>query len=382
MKFRNVLRWGKRNLIRLKMMSYAVVHPQQKKIVFNSFNGKQYSDNPRAISEEMHLLYPEYEIVWHLLNDEDPYDIIPDYIRVVKEENDYQKEVLTAFCFVTNTEMKTLFYKRNKQLYIQTWHGDQRFKKILYEIGDEDFRCFDDKLIDLCISSSEFGNESYRNALRYSGNILCKGSPRSELMLKMTSDRKNELKHQLGIGSKKVLLYAPTFRDNLIDKQSTDFDFNMILANLQHYYSRSDEWVCLLRAHPSSVGISSFTDSVIDVSKYPDMTDILSITDFLITDYSSSVGDFALTGLPIILYVSDIDEYENKYRAFKVNPLNVGLKIARSQNQVIEVIKKTTPDEFRECDKSFLKRFQVNETCEETREICELINRFYIENYS
>ena len=72
---------------------FSLFHKIEKKILFESFNGVQYSDNPRSISERMHQMYPDYKIIWHLLNHRGNNNLeIPNYIHVVSSRTQFYKE--------------------------------------------------------------------------------------------------------------------------------------------------------------------------------------------------------------------------------------------------------------------------------------------------
>ena len=271
--------------IRMKMILFSFGKPLEKKIVFDSFNGKQYSDNPRAISEYIHDHYPDYQIVWKLYKQQE-FNIVPDYVRIVRDESSFLKELSTAFCYIRNVEIKTPFYKRKNQLFIQTWHGDRRFKEILKEKpGAHNLRIYDNDLIDIALSSGKFGDESYDSAFDYHGRIQSIGLPRSELMLSYSSVDIERIKQKVGIhGSEKVLLFAPTFRDNESTEQDVTVDIEQVLQELDN--KTGFQWMCLMRAHPSSPGLKNLesTHAIIDVSKYPDMTDILAVSDMLTSE--------------------------------------------------------------------------------------------------
>ena len=65
---------------------YSRFHKIEKKVLFQSFAGKQYSDNPRAISEKLHEMFPEYKIIWKLDEKKDKYKVLPNYIEFVPDE--------------------------------------------------------------------------------------------------------------------------------------------------------------------------------------------------------------------------------------------------------------------------------------------------------
>ena len=184
------------------------------KIVFSSFSGKQYSDSGRVISEEIHHMNKNLKIVWLLDENsiKDKYNIIPEY--VIKKKfcrHNFIKEISTAKVFVSNEHFK-LIYKSKNQMFIDTWHGDRSFKKILYEAsknGKIPIPVYDDKVVDYCIAASSFGVERYRKAFRYNGKIICEGMPRNDALVNGDFNAK-KIKEKLGIKDEKLLLFAPT----------------------------------------------------------------------------------------------------------------------------------------------------------------------------
>ena len=104
---------------------------QKKTVMFTSFKGRAYSDSPRYISEALHALRPDVDIVWQLANPSDA----PDYVRVVRPRSlSALTELATARCFVDNFNRPLYMRKNPGQLYVQTWHGDRGFKKVMYDL--------------------------------------------------------------------------------------------------------------------------------------------------------------------------------------------------------------------------------------------------------
>lgn len=274
---------------------------QKRTVLFTSFKGRSYSDSPRYISEALHALRPDIDIVWQLANPADA----PEYVRVVKPRSPGALTALaTARCFVDNFNRPFYLEKYPGQLYVQTWHGDRGFKKVMYDMEDG-LAYPDGALMDLGVSGSRFGTEVYRTAFRYHGEVLQCGMPRNDMLVKGDPALAAKVRERLGIVGKKVMLYAPTFRDATAGKaQAAGFDLAKALAAL------GEGWVCLVRAHDLNRGIAAApADGVVDVTAYPEMAELLLVADLLVTDYSSSAGDFALTGRPFILYQPDLDEF-------------------------------------------------------------------------
>lgn len=350
-----------------------------KKIVLTSFYGKQYSDSGRAISEELHRRNKNLKIVWLLTKDamKDDYKIIPNYV-IKKEFNflNFCKEIATAKVYITNENIERI-YKNNKQMFIDTWHGDRGFKKILHEAytdGNRPIPVYDDIVTDYCIAASNYGVERYRKAFKYNGTILNEGMPRNDQLVNCNMDVQI-IKNKLGLNDEKLLLYAPTFRDNNKNIQTTNINFNKILTKLSN---DGNKWKLIIRSHPSSKGLDIIVDeeNVIDLSDYPDMTDILLISDFLITDYSSSANDFYLTNKPILLFLYDYEEYKKSCRDFCADPKEVGFIYASTEEELLELIETITEDEYRKSYKKVKQYYNTNETGNSTKVISDIIIDF------
>lgn len=314
---------------RFLMWLYYNTHKTTNKAVFESFSGKTYSDNPRALSEKLHELSPKTEIVWLFNNPEEKKKVVPSYVRCEKRDTKtIIKEYSTARIWVNNFAMQEFVYKGKRNVYVQTWHGDRPFKKVIYESQKLNFRpdeIREDKICDLCVAGSDIGEHVYRVAFRYSGKIMKTGSPRVDALMNYDEDKNTAIKKALGVSKKiKIVLYAPTFRDNkgLEGVQRMDIlDYSKLVDVLEK--KTGLEWICLLRVHPS-LKIKEITNNsgkIINVSSYEDMTDLLQVADMLITDYSSSAGDFIMRNKPVLLYQYDLDEYESEDRElhFKMN---------------------------------------------------------------
>lgn len=357
-------------------------HPIQKKILFSSFGGAQYSDNPRAISEKLHELFPEYEISWVLNNRDDKTDFVPEYVNIVSGSKwRFFYELATSFCFVTNTPIGISFYKRKKQFFIQTWHGDRGIKKVLYDTDPEGTGMspvMDNKLTDLAICASDIGEKVYRTAFRYSGRVLKKGMPRNDILLQPNAQIRDKILKKYNLSDDtKILLYAPTFRDYSSNSQEVGVDLAETIQELRNV--SKENWVCFVRAHYISAGLSINCDgkTFIDVTKYPDMADLLACVDMLITDYSASAGDFVLRKKPVVLTMFDLEKYNNSCRQFAIDPKEAGFIIAKNQDELNEVIETYSENDYIKSCEQVCKYFNIIETGKSAEEICEIIDEEY-----
>lgn len=369
-----LMRWASASIYIIKKSYMFLINKicgiKNNKVVFISFSGKSYSDNPRAISEKLHELHPEFKIIWLFINPEEKRKISPNYIQCIKSGSfKALKELSTSKFWIDNFTKPIYTYKSKKQVYIQTWHGERGFKKILYDspfVSSKD-KYIENRICNLAVSGSEYGNMQYRSAFKYDGKILQEGCPRNDILLNNNKALVNKIKKSLNIEDiTKVLLYAPTLRREAANKKSKqaigNIDLNEVLSVLEK--KTNEEWVCFVRAHSAVNGIAGIPkgEKFIDVSLYEDMNELLLISDILITDYSSSAGDFALVKRPIILFQNDREEYLKKDRTFYFDINKSPYMVVFNQDELIEIIKKLNINTIIKNCKEILDFYGTHET--------------------
>ncbi|GIO23405.1 CDP-glycerol glycerophosphotransferase family protein [Oceanobacillus sp. J11TS1] len=311
---------------KLYKVAYYIIPTDPKLILFESGIGKQFSDSPRVIYEEIIKNDLDYKKVWvynknYRFSDEKT-------IKISRLSPAYYYYLLRAGYWVNNQNFPTYIKKPSKTTYLQTWHGTP-LKKMLYDIENIQGRSDDYlervgsavKQWDYLISPSAYATDKFRSAFRYEGEVLEVGYPRNDILF---SDNAKEIgskvKKRLKLPEdKKVILYAPTFRDDQTSKKNKFlFDINMDLNLMKE--KLGDDYIILLRMH---VVVSNklkidpeLKDFVKNVSNYPDIQDLYLITDILITDYSSVMFDFANTQKPILFYTYDFEKYRDDLRGF------------------------------------------------------------------
>ena len=332
------------------------------KVVISNFGGKDYGDNSKYVAEV--LLKERFftDIVWMvgsnpLLHE----NHLPEQIRLVK--NGSVKEIYeyaSAKVWIDNTTKAWYFRKRRNQIYVQLWHGTAALKHIkadcavkqpllsLLSSKQEARNC------DLVVSGSSQHTQVYHSAFIYKCPILESGSPKNDILIdeSVNVSKKSMLVDNITgyekNSTKKILLYAPTFRDGL-NMDVYDLDIKQVLSML--HGTIGGEWLCLLRLHPAVATKSSELkideNITIDVSNYPDMQELLCISDVLITDYSSSMFDFILTKRPCFLYTPDASEYQNErgyYMSFDELPFPRG----NTNDELIEAIHNFDNDDYQQ----------------------------------
>lgn len=297
-----------------------------KKVIFTSYTGKQYSCNPKYISEYLKKHYGhDFSVVW-VLREPEKGSVEDTSVKFLSLKHYYN--FVTSKVIVDNLGMPTYMPKRKGQYVINTWHGGGAYKdcssaslkKSKYRMKMEMKKT---KATDLVLSSCKVFSERVVPDIvyKYSGEIMSSGMPRNDLIIHGDKAAiRKKVCQELNIDSGKlVVLFAPTFRGDfnviggMIGEKAVnlDLDIENVLERIKDRYHK--EAVLLFRKH-HALQVGSDIDHVIDVSSYPDMQELLCTADILISDYSSTIWDFSLTKKPCFLYCPDLDYYLNEDR--------------------------------------------------------------------
>lgn len=141
-------------------------------------------------------------------------------------------------------------------------------------------------------------------------SIIRTGIPRTDIFFSATDRQwiRQKLKQEFPvIKQKKVILYAPTFRDDELKDYHVQLDFKQLFDEL------SDDYVLFIKNHPAVTYTldEKYNGFVVDVSNYDEVNHLMLISDLLITDYSSIPCEYALLNKPMIFYAYDLQEYKN-----------------------------------------------------------------------
>lgn len=291
-------------------------------VVFESYFGRQYSCNPQAIYEEMERRDLGLEYAWFV---SDGQFKAPGSARTVLRGTHEYYELMSSARIVVNNCLQIQGYeKRPGQAYLQTWHGTP-YKHIGYDLVkngriasnttklsryEEDV-----PLWDHLISPAPEVTGMLRRAFRYDGDVLEVGYPRNDLLFGADrEDRARRMREHLGVPpGRRVALYVPTWREDIWLTRGRQAE--LLLDTTRLATALGDEYSVLVRQHhmvaDRTAGIG---DGVIDVTGYPDITELYLIADVVITDYSSVMFDFASTGRPIVFFTPDLEFYQDELR--------------------------------------------------------------------
>ncbi len=330
-------------------------------IIFESFLGKQYSDNPRAIYEYMVEHNYNYKMYWSF--EKKTYDSFKN--RNINSIKRFSIKWLflmpRAEYWVSNSRLPLWIPKPHSTKYIQTWHGTP-LKKLaadmdkVYMPGTDTEKYKRNFLTearkwDYLISPNEYSTQIFKRAFQFKNTLIESGYPRNDYLFTSNNEKTLfNIKKSLDLPlNKKIILYAPTWRDNLYySRGKYKFTIQMDLEQMKN--SLGKKYIILLRLHylvTEDLDLTSYSDFVYDFSNYEDIRDLYLISDFLITDYSSVFFDFAILKRPIIFYVYDLEDYRDNLRGFYFDfELNAPGPLVRKTEEIIEIIKKNERGDF------------------------------------
>lgn len=335
------------------------------RVMCSAYFFKQYACNPRYITEYLLENFPDYEIYWVFKRGVNTKGI-DKRVKCIRRYSWKQIVVAnTAEFIISNNRIdpfRLYWCKRSGQKYMMLWHGGVALKKIEKDAEDKlsykylQTAKYDSKACDLMISGCDFQTELLKEKFWYDGEILEKGIPRNDIFFKteLHGEMKRRITSQYGIPEDNhMVLYAPTFRKNRSIKPY-QIDWNNVIPALQKAIG-SENITVFLRLHPNLIGSVDVTPllnnpSVIDVTLYHDMQELLCISDMLITDYSSSMFDFTMQWKPCVLYATDIEQYDRGYYFdFKELPYPV----ATDEASLIDIIHNFDKDKYNDDLKHF-----------------------------
>ncbi|GII29517.1 bifunctional glycosyltransferase/CDP-glycerol:glycerophosphate glycerophosphotransferase [Planotetraspora mira] len=318
--------------------------------LFDSYGGGQYSCNPRAISEELARRSPGTELIWVT---RDGQFTAPAGVRtVLYGSREHEHALRTSRFVVANRRTQPSWYrKRSGQLFVQTWHGTP-LKRLGRDIGAMPYaqRDLDGDLEryaamwDVLVSPNPFSTPILRSAFAYRGEVVNSGYPRNDVLFRQGHGPR--VRRLLDIPEeKRIVLYAPTWRDG---EPTGEGDLRMRLDVDRAVAALGEDHVLLVRAHYLVADRMTVPPGAIDVSRFPDMADLLAAADVLVTDYSSAMFDFACTGRPMVFFTYDLERYRDEMRGFYFDfEADAPGPIVHTSDEVIQALKYGDPSSYK-----------------------------------
>ncbi|OKI24077.1 CDP-glycerol glycerophosphotransferase family protein [Streptomyces sp. CB03911] len=298
--------------------------PLREAVLYDVFSGRGYCDSPRAVHAELTRRGARLEHLWTV---DDAQAVVPDGVRAVRTWSpEWYEALATSRYLVGNTHFPDFLERRAGQVVVQTWHGSM-LKRIAHDVENPwlSDRGYLEQLDresphwSLLVSPSAFATPILRRAFRYRGEILESGYPRNDVLARPDAATATAVRRRLGIpDGRRVVLYAPTWRE---DQQREDGDGFRLGLRLDVDAVRrrlGEDHVLLVRphAHVREPMPGAGDGFLYDVGDYPDVQELLLIADVLVTDYSSIMFDFAITGRPMLFFTYDLEHYRDTLRGF------------------------------------------------------------------
>ncbi|MDD6043083.1 MAG: CDP-glycerol glycerophosphotransferase family protein [Eubacteriaceae bacterium] len=332
-----------------------------KLIVFSAYNGKNYTCSPRAVYERLIAdpAYSDYLFVWFFEHPEE-YRFLEENIntKVVKNQSALcEKYLHRAKYWIFNFRALDHWWPSKEQVYVQCWHGTP-LKRLGYDITSsnnamnsikeirEKYRT-DTQRFSYLVSSCRFVTEKFSTAwhlkeLKNESALIETGYPRNDFLSTYQDIDIVRIREKLGLSDchKKILLYAPTWRDNQHDSgcgyvYDNPVDFDQLKEKL------AEDYIILFRAHylvANKFNFAEYEGFVYNVSDYDDINDLYVISDMLITDYSSVFFDYAILERPMFFYMYDLEDYRDELRGFYIDVDSLPGPVVKTEAELIDVI--------------------------------------------
>ncbi len=320
-------------------------------VVFESFFGKSYNDSPKVLYEYMLERFGDkYKYIWVLNNPSDNMKGRPK--RCARHSLKHVYYSARAKYHIYNVRQPGWFKKEDDMVFLETWHGTP-LKKLAFDLDDihaasQDHKetfYRDSRAWDYLVSANRFSTEVFERAFEVDREkIIETGYPRNDILYSPDAGEiVGSVKAKLGIPEdKKVIMYAPTFRDNAFYgpgkyKFSLALDIDMLKEEL------SDEYVLLFRTHyhiADRLDLTKYEGFVYNVSTYEDISELYLISDMCVTDYSSVFFDYANLKRPMLFFVYDFDAYKDELRGMYLDmETELPGPLIRTNRELIDSIK-------------------------------------------
>ena len=324
-------------------------------VVFVSMMGKKYNDSPRVIYEYLksHEKYKDYHCIWAF---EKPQDY-PEVPSIKIDTLQYFIMLLKAGYWISSTNIQRgLSFKKKKTKWMYTCHGTA-FKLCGNDCpGRKDFDYSSVNYI--CVQSKFDEYVMEKGFMARKDSFLECGRPCNDRLFHVSETDRIVIRKKMGIpDDKKVILYAPTWRDSIDGGVSYAIRPPLSFENWEK--ELGNQYVVLFRAHHITTKILNvqFNDFVRDVSLYPDVNDIMIASDILISDYSAILTDYAILERPIFCFAYDYDDYlKTRGTYFELDDF-LPNKSCRTEMELIACIKNVDCKKEQSKTLSFRKKF-------------------------
>lgn len=299
--------------------------------IFESQYGGRFDDNPKAIYDYLKEQNDSKNQLFWSIRYRDR--------NIVEEEN---VKILYRFSlrwlyymaraefWIFNARMPQWLPKRKETKYVQTWHGTP-LKKLALDMDTfgmpgsslENYKknfLAETQKWDYLVAPNPYSKKIFKSCFAFEKTFIDSGYPRNDVLYQKNNPEDiKAIKKRLGLPlDKKVILYAPTWRDDYYIFQGkykfyVPFDINQLIDVI------GNDAVFIFRAHylvAESLDEFSTHPNLFNFSTNVDISDLCLVSDLLVTDYSSVFFDYANLKRPMLFYAYDYEHYRDNLRGF------------------------------------------------------------------
>lgn len=315
---------------------YRFIPSDKQTILFISFHGRGYSDNPKALHQYItnHREYQNYRCIFAIKHHRQKNLTIPNAKIIEYFSIPYFFYLARSKYWIANCKLPKYVLKKKDQIYLQTWHGTP-LKKLAHDIevpegttfyrsemSVEEMRSTYDNDVSkytYMISPSSFTTEVFQSAFAINKERLIEtGYPRNDILSNYHQEEIQKIKADLNLpDDKKIILYAPTWRDNSYNLKGYTFKLEVDFKKWQE--ALGNEYIVVFKPHYLIINdfdLDGVKDFVYYIDPQADISSLYLIADILVTDYSSVFFDYAILNRPIYFYMYDLDSYRDELRGF------------------------------------------------------------------
>lgn len=385
--------------IKMRMYKHYIVKhkkTRQDLILFESNLGRNYSGNPRAIYEELlnRGLDKKYKIYWIFENTEGV-DVPGNVKKVLRESYSYLRLTWQAKMWITDTRMMGYVIKNPNTKFIMTWHGTP-LKKLGLDMDDifmaknrgiEKYKASfwnHSRRWDYLVAPNEYSEKIFRNCFDFKKTMLKTGYPRNDILVNQNNKEYiNMLKDKYKIPkNKKIILYAPTFRDDE-NVAKNKYVFNPHINFDVLYRNLKNDYVFIVKYHyfiTSKLDWTRFKGFITDIDT--DIKELYLLSDIMMTDYSSTMFDYSVLKRPMIFYTYDLDKYAGD-RGFYFDFIETAPgPFLYNTEELVDFLKGGEPDfsPYEQKLEDFYNKFNVWEDGSASSKIMDLVEEIMNDN--
>lgn len=334
-------------------------------LLVRSYFGEHATDNGVSVQKELQRRGSDLPVYWAVHDHSIP---VPDGgIPVVVNSRQWYELLGSVTYYLDNMYQPEYHQKPEGQVIVQTFHGypfktmgHPHWRKL--QLAQARIDAYDRRAAawDYLVSPARYATPLLTEAFEYHGEVLEIGYPRNDVLQSAEAERiREQTRASLGVREgQTAVLYAPTFRDYLASGDNRAF-----MADFMDFRAATSElgegYVLLVRGHAFNARLRQRVGDlagIVDVTDYPEVSDLYLAADAAVVDYSSLRFDFGVTGKPMIFNVPDLQRYKDtRGWLFDFEPTAPGPLVANTE-EIVEQLRdldgvrarhKAAYDEFR-----------------------------------